>query len=365
MRTVALLGLVLLAGCGGALTKVGPDAGHAMRNGAIAFDRSPVARDPDAVRRYWAQLARRPPPPRQVLVRTSGGSVRVVARDAAHPSWSPDATRIAFTRGGRIWVMDADGAHARPVDGGCVAPCAYDDLPAFSPDGRRIAFVRLYGPIRLSGYRYDRSQLPAGAELLVVAAGGGTPRVVARWGKDPQPWEGGPAWSPDGGRIVVPLVSSRHPSKHTDLGTALFVLDVERGGERRITPWVIGAGNPDWSRDGRRIVFNSFGGHGANIYVVGSGGGGLTKVLRSGRARAGATMLGQGFDPAWSPDGRQIVFVGETDPCLSEGPVCAHVIPQWNIYTMNADGSAVRRLTAARRYESDPAWGRARSAPAT
>ena len=360
MRITAVVALVLVAGCGGSLSKVGPAAEHGVRNGPIAFERSASARDVDATRRYWARPALRPPPDRQILVRAADGHVRLLARDAVHPAWSPDGARIAFARGGRIWTMDADGSHARAVDGGCDGACLYDDMPAFSPDGVRIAFERIYGPLRPRPNQYEDPPLTAGAELVVIGTGGGTPRVVERWGADPQPWEGAPAWSPDGRRFVLPLVTRRHPSKHTDFGTALFVLDADGGGERRITPWVIGAGNPDWSRDGAHIVFNSFGGHGANLYVVGPDGRGLRKVYTASKGRVAGTIIGQGFDPAWSPSGRQIVFAGETDPCLSDGPVCAHVFPHWDIYTINADGSDARRLTTAPRYESDPVWAPAR-----
>jgi Tol biopolymer transport system component len=356
MRIGALLALALLAGCGGSLSKAGPATEEGVRNGPIAFERSARARDVDAVRRYMGGSARRPPPDRQILVRAPDGSVRLLARDAVHPAWSRDGSRIAFARRGRIWTMDAGGGHARAVTSGCGGACAYDDLPAFSPDGRRIAFERAYGPITPSPYRFEHYETAAGVELMVVAASGGTPRVVARWGRDPQPWEGAPAWSPDGRRMVLPLMTRNNPSKHTDLGTALFVLDAAGGAERRITPCALGAGYPDWSRDGTRIVFDSSGGHSANLYVVRPDGRGLTTVLTANKGRAGPTIIGQGFNPAWSPDGRRIAFAGQTDPCLSEGAVCAHVYPRWDIYTINADGSDARRLTAAPQYESDPAW---------
>jgi TolB protein len=355
MRRAALLGLLALAGCGGSLSKAGPAAVQGVINGPIAFERSTGVRDPDALRRWWALSARRPAPPRQVLVRAPDGSVRLLARDAVHPAWSRNGARIAFERDGRIWTMDADGSHARPITAGCGGACAYDDLPAFSPDGRQIAFERVYRPIRKLGPYPIGDQFAAGAELDVVPASGGTPRVVKRWAYDPQPWDGAPAWSPDGRRIVLPLVTQRPSSKHSSFGTALFVLSADGSGERRITPWVIGAGNPDWSRDGTRIVFNSFGGHSANLYVVRPDGSGLEKVLAAGKGRAGGSVIGQDFDPAWSPDGRQIAFVGETDPCRSDGPVCKDKM-HWDIYAIEADGSYVRRLTAAPQYDAGPAW---------
>jgi Tol biopolymer transport system component len=356
MRSATLLVVAVLAGCGGSTSKAGPAAERGVRNGPMAFERSAVARDPDAVRRYWGQIGGRPAPDRNILVRAPDGSLRVLARDAVHPAWSRDGARIAFQSGDRIWTMGADGGHRRAVTSGCQGACVYDDLPAFSPDGRWIAFERVYGPLRPSSNSVASYDVAAGTELAVVAATGGTPRVVERWAHDPQPWEGAPAWSPDGKHIVLPLMTFNHPSKHTDLGTALFILNAGRGGERRITPWALGAGNPDWSRDGARIVFNSMGGHSANLYVVRPDGSGVTKVFTTHRERAGATTIGQGYDPAWSPDGRQITFVGETDPCVTEGAPCSGVYPRWDIYTMNADGSDIRRLTSAPQYESDPAW---------
>ena len=69
--------------------------------------------------------------------------------DAYHPDWSPDGARIAFdadTGGGNeIWVVNADGSNAavivlRSID--CAISCGEVALPAWSPDGSEIAFVR-------------------------------------------------------------------------------------------------------------------------------------------------------------------------------------------------------------------------------
>lgn len=54
-------------------------------------------------------------------------------------SWSPDATKIAFTREpGDIWLMDADGTNQQQLTAGATD----DNFPAWSPDGTKIAFVR-------------------------------------------------------------------------------------------------------------------------------------------------------------------------------------------------------------------------------
>jgi Tol biopolymer transport system component len=53
------------------------------------------------------------------------------------PSWSPDSRRIAFDRGGDIYVMNADGSHRHRL----TWTTSLEEAPAWSPDGRTIAFV--------------------------------------------------------------------------------------------------------------------------------------------------------------------------------------------------------------------------------
>ena len=84
-----------------------------------------------------------------VVVKPDGSSPRVVARTASNPAWSPDGKRIAFHRQvepseyfrdrpctARTWVVDADGSNERRLDPlveGCAPP------PTWSPDGTRLA----------------------------------------------------------------------------------------------------------------------------------------------------------------------------------------------------------------------------------
>lgn len=103
-------------------------------------------------------------------VRPTGGGRRIVTRRGGDdaPTWSPSGRRIAWVRGGRIWVARSTGGGARPL----TSPPAgrRDSAPAWSPSGRAIAFVRRARRARLCG--------PSGAVLMRARATGGGVRAL-------------------------------------------------------------------------------------------------------------------------------------------------------------------------------------------
>ena len=117
---------------------------------------------------------------------------------------------------------------------------------------------------------------------------------------------------------MLALGTATHPSPHSAIGTALHVLDANGGNQRRITPWALGAGNPDWSPDGTRIVFTSEGGHTPFIYTVGAHGAGLTQLTKNKPGRFDQF----GMQAVWSPDGSQIAF-SQSTPGVIIAPVPA------------------------------------------
>jgi Tol biopolymer transport system component len=97
------------------------------------------------------------------------------------PAYSPDGTRIAVARDGAIWVMDADGSDARPLAGQPADSRFFN--PTWSPDGTKIAFTsyegeRSEGVPLLAVHLVD---LSTGAFTVIrgTVAGGGVPGAVS------------------------------------------------------------------------------------------------------------------------------------------------------------------------------------------
>jgi dipeptidyl aminopeptidase/acylaminoacyl peptidase len=154
----------------------------------------------------------------------------------AIPIWSPDGSKIAFTRfpfpfnendSSQIFLMNADGSDQRDLSGP-LPRGTKDAFPAWSPDGRRIAFVRE----TRGGWSIFTMDSHHGSKQQELATGsGGTALVLG--------------WSADGSQFTY--VKDQGP-------TSVFVMDVKTGLE------TIVGGEPDstvpsWTPDSREIVY--------------------------------------------------------------------------------------------------------------
>ncbi len=112
------------------------------------------------------------------LTRLGGAARQLTLAGGGSPSWSPDGKRVAFVRHGDVWTVRADGRQLRRVAhrGGLE--------PAWSPDGRRIAFVRQTGADATTSSLYS----------VRVDRRGSKPRPV--WINENIGWElvRGPTW---------------------------------------------------------------------------------------------------------------------------------------------------------------------------
>jgi len=241
------------------------------------------------------------------------------------PAYSPSGTRIVFVRArtsSDIWTMNAYGSHKRALTrttGG------QEVDPAWSPDGKQITFAVL-GPAPEQG-------------IWLLRADGTGSRVRVTSGPDKAP-----AWSPDGTQIaferadaatgtisvlVVPVAGGTPTTLSTDTG----VSDLE----------------PAWSPDGSRILLVSDRPDGSqlDLWVIN------LEAANPGQSvqRVTNTPSRDERNPAWSPDGRRIVYSGRG---------AFHGASSSQIYVSNANGTKRRILTPAcgecAWINDDPSW---------
>jgi uncharacterized repeat protein (TIGR01451 family) len=211
----------------------------------------------------------------EVWLMNQDGSAQYKIADGGQPAWSPDGKRIAYVTAlgatsftGELALMNADGSGQRLLDTDLGPNVAN---PSWSPDGKQI-LVSAFGDI------YD------------VPVAGGRARLLVRDG-------GYPAWSPDGSLIA--FVRSY---------ATIMLVNPDGSGPHALTSTGLGnTSNPhfSWSPDGRRIAFTDPSGGG--IDAINADGTGLQKILAYG-------SFGRSV-PTWSPDGTRIAFEENGDLC--------------------------------------------------
>ena len=158
-------------------------------------------------------------------------------------------------------------------------------------------------------------------------------RSLEAQGKEPHDAQ----WSPDGTRIAVNIVNIKAKPRN---GSAIYVLDADGSDFRRITPLRLNAGSPDWSPDGKRIVFNSSyeAQSAVEIYTVRPDGSGVKRVRKEPKTSFA-------FEPVWSPNGKRIAFAHAT----------TRTPP--HIWTMKRNGDALKQITRGPKPDVRPDWG--------
>jgi Tol biopolymer transport system component len=236
---------------------------------------------------------------RQIYVISADGSGRAQLTESPAdsytesfaPAWSPDGASIAFVHSDEegnvdVWVMRADGSdqHELLADGGS---------PAWSPNGKSIAFVR-------------GNADSGNDELWLAGADGKGAKQLC--GNDDSSL-GAPAWTADGKQLVYARDGSLFAAS---VGAAVNCAAAGLGeGEDPSTSWNGALAFDRSGETGNRLV--------------------------SGKPKSGpAADLTDGesddADPAWSPDGKKVVFVSDRDGNAE-------------IYVANADGSGAVNVT--------------------
>jgi Tol biopolymer transport system component len=287
------------------------------------------------------------------VVGADGTGLHRISANGIEPAWSPDGRLIAFQGeystyegAGKLWVARADGSHARRL-----ATSFGIDAIAWSPRGREVAFVH-NGRVRFvavsggsrpgfAGLRIAWS--PDARRLAVVRA---LPRgagellvVVGRDGRSAKSVAHAPAlaqvaWAPRGEIAYAP--ASATPAR----GSAIVVLRPDGHGRRVVVSTdarsrlsLLG-----WTRSGRLLYRSERGYPDRDVFTMNGDGTDVRRVTNDLATEAG---------PTWSPDGKQLVF--------SRTRIGAP--PGSSLYAVPVARGPERRLTdAARADDDDPAW---------
>ncbi len=199
--------------------------------------------------------------------------------------------------------------------------------PAWSVDGRQLAVEVIHVYFEEDGLEDYNSDLYV---LDAAAPAGPSWRALTTNGLSKAP-----SWSPDGKRIAYLQQQALWSNNH------IHILDAAGGAPVRLTRTEGSYSRPRWSPDGTRLVFSAFleGSDYHEIFIVNADGSGLTNLTRSSAS---------GFEPSWSPDGARLTFVSTSDN--SPGTF------RLDVFVVDVDGSNVRRLTSLGVHSRGPAW---------
>ena len=232
------------------------------------------------------------------------------------PAYSPRGDKLLYVaepedKSGQLHLVDLATKDDVVIFKGETA----DMHPVFAPDGRSIAL---------------QHRLDANAEICLISVDGGEVRnLTQNPARDILP-----SWSPDGTRIA--FASNRDGNYDV---FALYVMNADGSNPHRLYYSNAISTFPSWSPDGRIIAF-------ANDKEDMRTGNFEIFAIEPETANAEQRLTFRAkydIDPQFSPDGKRIAFVTNTDG-------------NWEIYLMNSDGSGLLRLTRNTAVDTHPTW---------
>ncbi|MGQ9628860.1 MAG: TolB family protein [bacterium] len=214
-------------------------------------------------------------------------------RNEVNPRWSPDGLFLSYEEdsgdGKRIWIRSVAGEVVKKI-------------PDSESEGSSRGAIGLSGIVGRSSYSGELTWAPNGREYIYTSNMGtgiyhlyheGFRKPRVRLTEDSSP-KGQPAWSPDGRYLA--FVSAR-----TGNGD-IYLKDLVMGNVRKITSGDEVDLYPTWSPDGRRLLFTSGVTHNHDIYVIDD----ISSPESSMRQLT--FWPWDDIRPSWSPSGEKIAF---------------------------------------------------------
>lgn len=270
--------------------------------------------------------------------------------DDVQPNLSPNGKQVVFRsdrEGGGIFTLALDGTDYFKLAGGQ----PYDAYPEWSPDGNRIAFMG-----------YDNE---GGRQVFVMNANGQNRTLLSSPTRAGKSLIGGLAWSPDGKTLLF---------RSGDENREIYSMDAEGRAPTRLTTSPDYDSSPSLSPDGSLVAYTK---------------NGLIAVMNLDGSNARMVGAVAGSDPAWSPNGKQLVFAALNEKGNGRSLAVINldgtglrqlgnpdVFDYWpsfspdgqritffryedgrgQIFVVNADGSNLKNLTPPGEYHEWPSW---------
>ena len=240
----------------------------------------------------------------------------------------PAADRIAFVRGGDIWVIKADGENEQRLTTG--------REPSWSPDGLRIVYTIVD---TASTWSIGSTEIYGNDAWRIDVDGSNRSRLTS-----PPNYVVSPQWSPVGDLIVYTRVDElTDPPWALDYTHNIWTMNADGTSHRQLTADVNWQYDPAWAPDGTQIVFatNDFptNNH-SNIWVMNVDGTNKRQLTSNSDWEHG---------PVWSPDGTKIAY---ERAYLDENLNLTDI----DIWIMDSDGSNQQRLTTTDESEYRSSW---------
>ncbi len=240
------------------------------------------------------------------LTNTKGTStIRLTNGNHGYPAWSPDGKRIAFygkyenKKTWSIHTMNSDGTNKKRITH---EKNKWDSMPTWSPDGEKIVF----------GREYKDSDNVWQYEIWIMNWDGSEQKQIKSLSG------GGPSFMPDG-RLL-------YHSEYKDKESEISIADIDGKNIIHLTDNETEEWDPKISPDGKQIAYMSKSEGNREIYVMDIDGANKKRLT---------TNPGSDGGPCWSPNGTQLIFHSERKKDGKDDN---------GLYIMNKDGSSVRKL---------------------